>query len=696
MNGVLVGTVEATLLILLVTVLLGPIVAERFRVPGIVGLIFGGTLFGPYVLDWISAGGLVDDLGAIGILYLMFLAGISFDIRAFQENRTSAVAYGLLGFFIPFLLSAFVMMVAFGVGLLPAALVGAMWASNTLVAYPEIQTAGLQNNRAASAAVSAGVVADLLSLTVLAFVTSTTVIESDPLPAPFDGELFDLTDIDLSTFGFEPSTPDPTLPLLIALPVLVGFCLWVLPLIGERFFVRVGRSRMQRFVFALAAMSAGACVALIGGVEGLIGAFLAGLGLNRLVPNRGSLMERLEFVGTAVFVPTFLVSIGLNIDPALLIDRDTLLLGLVFTTFVIVGKCVAAGITGAIFGFTGNEIGMMSSLSFGQAASTLAIAQVGLSLGMFEQIIVNASVIAIVATALITSYGTRFFARRVPKPESGTRALGSNVLLDVRAPTDSIDAPIRLAEVIADGDNGLVSPFAITERDHRETALARVREVAAAVAARGLDSDGLVRIDDSFADGTVALVDEQEASLVVLAWDGPSFAADYLFGNDIDTIGETCPVPSMAVKVTRPWNRLVVAVGRTDTDWRREDADLAFDVGRRAAAAEALPLLLVVPDGAIADDLLGPIDRDEERIEVVVDAELSTSTLERLTDDDLVVAASHVLHELTPRAVWRLARDLALANVAVVGGPYRLSVSKGVTREPLRGALSRTASSAPS
>ncbi|CAE7897800.1 nhaS5, partial [Symbiodinium sp. KB8] len=365
-NGVLVGTVEATLLILLVTVLLGPIVAERFRVPGIVGLIFGGTLFGPYVLDWISAGGLVDDLGAIGILYLMFLAGISFDIRAFQENRTSAIAYGLLGFFIPFLLSAIVMMAAFGVGLLPAALVGAMWASNTLVAYPEIQTAGLQNNRAASAAVSAGVVADLLSLTVLAFVTSTTVIESDPLPAPFDGELFDLTDIDLSTFDFEPSTPDPTLPLLVALPVLVGFCLWLLPKIGERFFVRVGRSRMQRFVFALAAMSAGACVALIGGVEGLIGAFLAGLGLNRLVPNRGSLMERLEFVGTAVFVPTFLVSIGLNIDPALLIDRDTLLLGLVFTAFVIVGKCVAAGITGAIFGFTGNEIGMMSSLSFGQ------------------------------------------------------------------------------------------------------------------------------------------------------------------------------------------------------------------------------------------------------------------------------------------------------------------------------------------
>lgn len=695
MSEILVGTVEATLFILLATVLFGPIIAERFRVPGIVGLIFGGTLFGPFVLDWVSAEGLVNELGAIGILYLMFLAGVSFDIRAFEQNRKSAVVYGLLGFFIPFLMSAIVMMIAFGVGLLPAALVGAMWASNTLVAYPEIQTAGLQNNRAASAAVSAGVVADLLSLTVLAFVTSTAIIESDPLPDPFDGSLSDLTDLDLGTLDFQPSTPDPTLPLLIALPLLVAFCLWLLPKVGDRFFVRVGRSRMQRFVFALTAMSAGACVALIGGVEGLIGAFLAGLGLNRLIPNRGSLMERLEFVGTAIFVPTFLVSIGLNIDPALLIDRNTLTLGLLFTGFVVVGKTVSAAITGVVFKFTGNEIGMMSSLSFGQAASTLAIAQVGLSLGMFEQIIVNASVIAIVLTALITSYGTRFFARRIPKPEGETRPLGANVLLDVRAPADSIDAPIRLAALIAAGDNGLVSPFAITDRDQRDMAKARVNEVATVVAARGLDSDGLVRVDDSFADGAVALVDEQEASLVVLAWDGPSFAVDYLFGNDIDTIGETCPVPSMAVKVTRPWDRLVVATGRTDTDWRREDAARAVEIGRRIAFADELPVLLVVPNGADADDLLDGIDRDEQRIEVVVDADFTSSTVDRVTEHDLVIAAAHVLHELTPRAGWRLARGLAIANVAVVGGPYRLSVSRGVTREPMRGALSRTASTVP-
>ncbi len=147
----LIGSVAATLLILLVIIVFGPIVAERFRFPGIVGLIFGGMLAGPFVLGWIGTGGLVADLGAIGILFLMFLAGLSFNFKAFKENRRAAVVYGLLGFAIPFGLSMWIGMSALGYGVLAAALIGAMWASNTLVAYPEVSVAGLQNNRLPSA-----------------------------------------------------------------------------------------------------------------------------------------------------------------------------------------------------------------------------------------------------------------------------------------------------------------------------------------------------------------------------------------------------------------------------------------------------------------------------------------------------------------------------------------------------------------
>jgi len=196
---------------LLAIIVFGPIIAERFRFPGIVGLIFGGMVAGPFVLGWLGVTGLVSDLGAIGILYLMFLVGLSFDFKAFAEHRNAAIVYGAVGFAIPFGLSLWIGMSMLGYGLLAAALVGAMWSSNTLVAYPEVTVAGLQNNRAVSTAVAAGVEFDLMSLLVLAVATSTAVLEVEPQPGAFA------------------TVSNPVLPLWLAIPLLGGFTLWLLP-----------------------------------------------------------------------------------------------------------------------------------------------------------------------------------------------------------------------------------------------------------------------------------------------------------------------------------------------------------------------------------------------------------------------------------------------------------------------------------
>ncbi len=554
----LVGSVEATLLILLLVIVFGPIIAERFRIPGLIGLIFGGMLFGPFVIGWLGASGFVADLGAIGILYLMFLAGVSFNLRAFFQNRNSAIVYGLLGFIIPFVLTIWVSISFLEFGLLAAALIGAMWASNTLVAYPDVRAAGLQDNPAVSAAVSAGVVADLLSLTVLAVATASVVIEAD------------------TGTGAEATVSNPSVPVWLAIPILLAFTLWLLPKITEWFFVEVGRTRMQRFVFVLAGMAAGASVALLGGIEGLIGAFLAGLGMNRLIPSKGQLMHQVDFVGNAIFIPAFMVSIGLSINPALLFDVDTLSLALLFTGFVIIGKSIAAIVTGRIFGFSWNEVGLMSSLSFGQAASTLAIAQVGVGLGVFGQEVVNAAVLAIVATALVTSYGTRFFIRMVPRPVPPPISLGETVLVDVRANGSDLGTLMALAGGIARPDDGLVLPYAVPGPGRKDLAQARVTEAVEAAAAIGHDTDGVVRVDESFADGTLNLIEEDEASLVLLSWRGPRFPADYVLGNDIDGVGERSTIPTMAVRVLRPWKRMIVATGDHGADWKREDALLAL------------------------------------------------------------------------------------------------------------------------
>ncbi len=654
----LVGSVEATLLILLLVILLGPIIAERFRIPGLVGLILGGMIFGPFVIGWLGSAGLVADLGAIGILYLMFLAGVSFNLRAFFQNRNSAIVYGLLGFVIPFVLAMWVSVSFLEFGLLAAALIGAMWASNTLLAYPDVRAAGLQDNSAVSASVSAGVVADLLSLTVLAIATATVVIEAD------------------TTTGAEATVSNPSIPVWLAIPILMGFTLWLLPRVTEWFFVEVGRTRMQRFVFVLAGMAAGASVALLGGIEGLIGAFLAGLGMNRLVPSKSQLMHQIDFVGNAIFIPAFMVSIGLSINPALLYDIETLALALLFTGFVIVGKSIAAFITGQIFKFSWDEIGLMSSLSFGQAASTLAIAQVGVGLGLFGQEVVNAAVLAVVATALITSYGSRFFIKRVPRPVPPPASLGETVLVDVRPNGSDLETLMALAGSIARPDDGLVVPYTVPGPGQKDLAQARVDEAIEAAAALGHDTDGVVRVDESFSDGTLHLIEEDSASLVILSWAGPRFASDYVLGNDIDGIGGRSPVPAMAVRVLRPWDRIVVVTGGAETHWKREDALLTLAAVKRIRRTRHVPLVVYTHDREFVEDKLG----DMEDVEIVARSIPRIEVIDIIQPDDLFVGPAYVIHDAAPMSMRKVSKRLSNANVAVIAGPHRLSISKGVTR----------------
>lgn len=408
MNALL-GTVEMTILVLIVAILAGPLLGARLRVPGLLALIFLGMIFGPFGLGWLGRVDLVFDLGSIGILYLMFLAGLGFNVKAFNDNRTSALGFGLLSFVFPFGLSMIAGLSYFETGILAAALLGSMWASNTLVAYPDVRAAGLENTRAVRDAMSGGVVADVLALLILAVASTYAVVE--------------IAEPDALDTGAA-----PTLPLYLSIPLLVAFTLWLLPRIGEWFFVRVGRSRVQRLLFALAGMAAGATLAVLGGIAGIIGAFLAGLGLNRLVPKNSELMDRIDFVGTSVFIPAFLVSIGLRIDPVALVDWRTILIGVVFLGLVLVGKGLAVLVAAMFVGYSSAERGLIGSLSIGQAASTLAVGQIGLELGLFEQRVVNASILTIVLAALLTSFGTQFYIRRMPPPAPSTGAIGERVL----------------------------------------------------------------------------------------------------------------------------------------------------------------------------------------------------------------------------------------------------------------------------
>jgi Kef-type K+ transport system membrane component KefB len=361
-------------------VVLGPVAATWLRLPTIIGLLAGGLAIGPEGLGIVPATDpTVPALGQLGLLYLMFSAGAELDLVLFRRVRRAAVTFGLTTFACP-------MALGFSAGWLldrsvPASLLlGSLWASHTLVTYPIVRKAGLSGNRAVASAVGATVITDTLSLLVLAGVSGSVTGDSG-LTAVLGSLLLGL----------------------VGLAVYAGV---VLPRLAQWFFRRPGHGQAERFAFLLVALLSSAVVAEMGGIEGLVGAFFAGLGINRLVQRDEGLMERVEFFGSSVLVPLFLVSVGLLIDPSVMVRPSTLALAAVFCAAVVGGKLVAALLARPLLGFTPGESQLMFGLTLSQAAATLAATTVGFDIGLFGEQVVNAVLVVILVTLLIAAVVT--------------------------------------------------------------------------------------------------------------------------------------------------------------------------------------------------------------------------------------------------------------------------------------------------
>ncbi len=331
-----------TLFVLALIVIAGPLLAEKARLPGLIGFMLGGIALGPFGVG-VLAEGQLDGIGAIGILYLMFMAGLELDMDTFNRYRTAALQFGVLTFAVPFALGWWAGN-RIGFELAESILLGSIWASHTLVALPIVKRAGLSASRAVAVGAGATIITDTLALVILAVISSGAA------------EAVDLQSADTSS---------TLLRLVIGLAVLVFVTTWVFPRVGQWFFAGPGNDRPLRFMFLVGAMALAGLMAEWGGIEGIVGAFFAGLGLNRLVPKRSALMERVEFFGSSFFIPAFLISVGMLIDPALIIDFDVLRTAGLFLLVVVVGKAVASAIGGGIFRFGWQEVGLLFSMTIG-------------------------------------------------------------------------------------------------------------------------------------------------------------------------------------------------------------------------------------------------------------------------------------------------------------------------------------------
>lgn len=403
-------------LILFVIVLLAPIIFNKIRIPSLIGLIIAGAVIGPYGVGLMLRDSNMIMLGNAGLLYIMFLAGIEIDVAEFRKNSAKSLVFGMLTFSIPMIIGTFAGLYLLNLTLISSILLASMFASHTLVAYPIISKLGAGKNRAVTVAVGGTMITDTLALLVLAIIVSMN--EGQVTPAFW-------TQMTLS---------------LILFSLVVVF---LFPIVGRWFFKKFHDSTSQ-FIFVMTMIFLGGFLAELAGIEAIIGAFLAGLSMNRLIPHVSSLMNRIGFVGNAIFIPIFLISVGMLIDyHAFVTGFETLKVAVVMTVVAILAKFLAAWVTQKIYGYTKAERMLIFGLSNAQAAATLAAIMVGHRVGLLDDSILNGTIVMILVTCTVASFRAQKGAVEVSLSEGMVKEEDGN-------PDERILIPIANKDTLRD------------------------------------------------------------------------------------------------------------------------------------------------------------------------------------------------------------------------------------------------------
>ena len=369
----------AVFLTILAIMLIAPLLFEKLQLPGIVGLILAGVLVGPNVLGLLERDDTIVLLGTVGLLFLMFLAGLETSLDDFRDNADKAFIFGIATFIVPMLLGIIAMSLL-GYGFLAAVLVASTFASHTLIALPILSKLGIMQTRSVKATLGATLITNVIALLVLAVVLKA-----------YGGTL---------TLGF-------WFFLIPALTLYTFATLWGVPKLGRWFFRRFGHDESAEFTFVLATLFVVSYVANLIEIEPIIGAFLAGIAITQLIPQLSPLMNRIQFIGNTLFVPFFLISVGMLIDPLILIRQpQSLLIASVIVIVEVLSKFIAAWGSGKVFGLKFPGIMVMFGLTTAQAASTLAAATVAFEVGLVDQLTVNGIVAMILVTCIASPWIT--------------------------------------------------------------------------------------------------------------------------------------------------------------------------------------------------------------------------------------------------------------------------------------------------
>lgn len=521
-----------------------PALTERFRVPSIIGLILAGALVGPHTLGWLERDETIQLLGTVGLLYLMFIAGLELDLLGFRHNRRKSILFGCLSFALPMLL-ALVVSPYLGFGLSGTLMIGAIVASHTLLAYPVASRLGISKDRAVTATLGATILTDTLSLLTLAIVSGTATGEA--------GTLF-------------------WLRLLTSLALYTLLLLWGLPKLARWFFRHTDNQGAKQFIFLMVALFGSAFLAELAGAQPIIGAFLAGLTLNQLIPETSPLMNRVAFIGHTLFIPFFMLSVGMLVDFDVLTSTRVWLLAAALLGMVVLGKGGAALVAQRLFGYSTARGLLMVGMSIPQAAATLAVTFVGLELGLFNETVVNAVIVLILASCMVGPYLVERYGRQVAletetQPYDPSQA-PQRIMVPLANP-QTAEGLMELAMVLREpGSKEAIYPVTVVpggEDASAQVAAAEKLLAHAVVYAAGAEvpTVPLTRVDDNPSSGMVRALAERRITEVVIGWNGQRSTEQRIFGSVIDQLLEHSKQQVMVCKLDQPlrnYQRLVVII----------------------------------------------------------------------------------------------------------------------------------------
>ena len=374
------------LAVLLMVMAIAPLIANRLRLPTLVVLIVLGAILGTNVSGILMRDAQLILLEKMGLLYIMLLAGLQMDLKNFRRLGVRSLVFGLLTFGVP-LTVGIISGHWLTSGLLASALLGILYSPHTLVSYPIMTRLGIVQEEAVSVAVGGTIVTSILTLTGLSIVQAIA-----------------RGNVDIFLW----------IKLLVFLPLLVSLCFWAIPKLGQFVINPEAESLNNQFVFVLSCLFVAATSTLLIGIDSIVGAFIAGLALNSLIPIHSALMKQIEFVGNSFFIPTFMISVGVLCNPRIFFTNpENLGIALIVILGAVGGKLSAAWVASKLFKYSFAEAMLMFSLTMSRAALVLVIALFGQSFQLINEGIFNAIIVYIVVTCLVGPLIANIFGQEV-------------------------------------------------------------------------------------------------------------------------------------------------------------------------------------------------------------------------------------------------------------------------------------------